>query len=111
MQKESARTAASSALRTEVIAKGESLKVANKAIWEDAVKTVQIGDGETSETLIEKAKSAYEKMLKRYVGEGAAPYGNSGRQGASKEAEQEMAARREEFKETQRKAGRLPKKQ
>ena len=111
MQKESARTAASSALRTEVIAKGESLKVANKAIWEDAVKTVQIGDGETSETLIEKAKSAYEKMLKRYVGEGAAPYGNSGRQGASKEAEQEMAARREAFKETQRKAGRLPKKQ
>lgn len=40
---ESAKNATANNLRSEVTAKGKSLKVANEAIWEDAVKAVQIG--------------------------------------------------------------------
>ncbi len=108
---ESAKNATANNLRSEVTAKGKSLKVANEAIWEDAVKAVQIGDNDTAEDVTANAKKEYERLLKRYHGDGAAPYGNSGRQGASKEAEKEMADRREAFKEQQRRAGRLPKKQ
>ena len=108
---ESEKHASASYLRSEVIAKGKSLKVANEAIWEDAVKAVQIGDNATSDDVTAEAKKQYERMLKRYVGEGAAPYGSSGRQGASKEAEKEMADRREAFKEKMRRSGKLPKKE
>lgn len=108
---ESAKNATANNLRSEVTAKGKSLKVANEAIWEDAVKAVQIGDNDTAEDVTANAKKEYERLLKRYHGDGAAPYGSSGRQGASKEAEKEMADRREAFKEQQRRAGRLPKKQ
>lgn len=108
---ESAKNATANNLRSEVTAKGKSLKVANEAIWEDAVKAVQIGDNDTAEDVTAKAKKEYERLLKRYHGDGAAPYGSSGRQGASKEAEKEMADRREAFKEQQRRSGRLPKKQ
>ncbi len=110
-QKESARNASANALRSEVSAKAKSLKVANEAIWEDAVKSVEIGENDTADDVTAKAKARYESQLRRYMGEGAAPYGSSNRQGASKEAEKAAADRREAFKEQQRKAGRLPKKQ
>lgn len=108
---EHAKNATANNLRSEVTAKGKSLKVANEAIWEDAVKAVQIGENMTADEVTAEAKKIYERQLKRYVGEGAAPYGSSGRQGASKEAEKEQADRREAFFDQQRKAGRLPKKQ
>ena len=110
-QKESARNASANALRSEVSAKGKSLKVANEAIWEDAVKAVQIGENDSADDVTAKAKKEYERMLKRYHGEGVSPYGNSGRQGASKEAEEEAKAKREAFKERMRRAGKLPKKE
>ena len=110
-QKEAANNASANAIRSEVCAKGKSLKVANEAIWEDAVKSVQIGKNDSADDVTVKAKKEYERQLKRYFGDGATPYGSSGRQGASKEAEKEAANRREAFKEQQRKAGRLPKKQ
>ena len=53
---ESAKNATANNLRSEVTAKGKSLKVANEAIWEDAVKAVQIGDNDTSEDVTAKAK-------------------------------------------------------
>ena len=106
---ESAKNASASTLRSEATAKGKSLKVVNEAIWEDAVKAVQIGDNDSADDVTAKAKREYEKMLKRYYGEGTAPYGSSGRQGASKEAEKEMADRREAFKAKMRRSGKLPK--
>lgn len=108
---ESVKNSSVNNLRSEVSAKGKSLKVANEAIWEDAVKAVQIGDNDSADDVTANAKKEYERLLKRYYGEGAAPYGTSGRQGASKEAEKEALARREEFLQQQRQSGRLPKKQ
>ncbi len=108
---ESAKNATANNLRSEVTAKGKSLKVANEAIWEDAVKAVQIGDNDTAEDVTAKAKKEYERLLKRYHGDGAAPYGSSGRQGASKEAEKEAADRRARFIEKMRRSGKLPKKE
>lgn len=106
---EHAKNASANNLRAEVTAKGKSLKVANEAIWEDAVKAVQIGDNFTADDVTAEAKRIYERQLKRYVGEGAAPYGSSNRQGASKEAEKEAADRREAFKARMRRSGKLPK--
>ena len=108
---ESAKNASANTLRAEAAAKGKSLKVANEAIWEDAVKAVQIGDEDSADDVTAKAKKEYERMLRRYYGEGTAPYGNSGRLGASKEAEQQAKERREAFKEKMRRAGKLPKKE
>lgn len=108
---ESAKNATANNLRSEVTAKGKSLKVANEAIWEDAVKAVQIGDNDTAEDVTAKAKKEYERLLKRYHGDGAAPYGSSGRQGASKEAEKEAADRKARFIEKMRRSGKLPKKE
>ena len=110
-QKESVRNASANALRSEVSAKGKSLKVANETIWEDAVKAVKVGENDSADDVTAKAKKEYERMLKRYHGEGVAPYGNSSRQGASKEAEEEAKAKREAFKERMRRAGKLPKKE
>lgn len=106
---ESAKNASASSLRSETTAKGKSLKVANEAIWEDAVKAVQIGDNDSADDVTDKAKKEYERLLKRYYGEGTAPYGNSGRQGASKEAEQQAKDKREALRAKMQARGRLPK--
>lgn len=106
---ENAKNASASTLRAEATAKGKSLKVANEAIWEDAVKAVQIGDNDSADDVTDKAKKEYEKMLKRYYGEGTAPYGNSGRQGASKEAEEQAKGKREALRAKMQARGRLPK--
>lgn len=108
-QKESARKASEKALRSEVSAKGKSLKVANEAIWEDAVKAVEIGEKDSADDVTAKAKKEYERLLKRYHGEGAAPYGSSSRQGASKEAEEAAKAKRDAFKKKMQLRGKLPK--
>lgn len=106
---ESAKNASASSLRSETTAKGKSLKVANEAIWEDAVKAVQIGDNDSADDVTDKAKKEYERLLKRYYGEGTVPYGNSGRQGASKEAEQQAKDKREALRAKMQARGRLPK--
>ena len=106
---ESAKNASTSTLRAEATAKGKSLKVANEAIWEDAVKVVQIGDNDSADDVTDKAKKEYERLLKRYYGEGTAPYGNSGRQGANKEAEEQAKGKREALRAKMQARGRLPK--
>jgi hypothetical protein len=108
---ESGKTATRKELTTAAIGKGESLKVANKAIWEDAVKAVTVEDNDTAETVVTKAKTIYESQLRRIIGDSATPYNSTGRTGANKEAEEEAKRKREAFKEQQRKAGRLPKKE
>ena len=52
-------------------AKGKSLKVANEAIWEDAVKAVQIGDNDTSEDVTAKAKKEYERLCRGLLLQGS----------------------------------------
>lgn len=64
-----------SAVRSALSAKGDELKVRNKAIWEDAVKGLSIKEGDTVESVLSSAKSSYEAMQKRYIGESAQPYG------------------------------------
>ena len=107
----SAKTASENTLRAQVGAMAKSLKVANEAMWEDAVKAVTIGENDSADDVTANAKKIYERNLRRYMGEGAAPYGSSGRSGASKEAEEAAKAKREAFKEKMRRAGKLPKKE
>lgn len=104
-----AKNAATTLLRSEATAKGKSLKVANEAIWADAVEAVQIGDNDTAEDVTDKAKKIYEQKLRRYMGEGAAPYGSSNRPGASKEAEEAAKGKRDALKTKMQARGRLPK--
>lgn len=104
-----AKNASVASLRNEATAKGKSLKVVNENIWADAVKAVEIGDNDSADDVIANAKRVYEKQLRRYLGEGAAPYGNSGRQGASKEAEEAAKNKREALKKKMQARGRLPK--
>lgn len=104
-----AKNASMATLRNEASAKGKSLKVANEAIWADAVKAVEIGENDSVDDVIANAKKVYEKQLRRYMGEGVAPYGNSGRQGASKEAEEAAKNKRDAMKKKMQARGRLPK--
>ncbi len=104
-----AKNASANALRSEVTAKGKSLKVANEAIWADAVAAVQVGDKDTAEDVTANAKRIYEQKLRRYMGEGTEPYGSSGRQGASKEAAEAAKSKREALKKKMQLRGRLPK--
>lgn len=106
---ENAKNASASTLRIEATAKGKSLKVVNEAIWEDAVKAVEIGDNDSADDVTAKAKKTYERLLHRYYGEGTAPYGNSSRQGASKEAEEQAKGKREALRAKMQARGRLPK--
>lgn len=72
---ESSKAVRKSQIRSEVEAKMDSLKVHNKNLWKDCVREVSINDTDSQEKVLEKVKSAYEKKLKDYFGEGAAPYG------------------------------------
>lgn len=104
-----AKNASATALRTEATAKGKTLKVVNEAIWADAVEAVKIGENDTADDVVSSAKKIYEQRLRRYMGEGAAPYGSSGRQGAGKEAEEAAKSKRDALKKKMQARGRLPK--
>lgn len=104
-----AKNASATALRTEATAKGKTLKVVNEAIWADAVEAVKIGENDTADDVVASAKKIYEQRLRRYMGEGAAPYGSSGRQGAGKEAEEAAKSKRDALKKKMQARGRLPK--
>lgn len=57
-----------------VVAQGESLKVRNKALWEDSVRGVSFEEGFTDADVLVRAKESYERNLKKYLGDGAVPY-------------------------------------
>lgn len=103
------KNAAVAALRTEATSRGKSLKVANEAIWADAVEAVQVGDKDTADDVVANAKKIYERQLRRYMGDGAAPYGSSGRLGGGKESEQAAKDKRDALKKKMQARGRLPK--
>lgn len=96
-------------LRSELKSKAEGLKVANKAIWNDISSSIDISESDTTDSLFEKVKKAYENKLKEYMGDGAVPYGGDPKQGSQKMTSEEMIARREEFKKKKQAQGRLPK--
>ena len=96
-------------LRDKVRAKADSLKVANKALFEDAVGMVEISDGMDADKLLEEAKKVYESKLKAYVGEGAQPYGGSRGKNTRQADEEGAKARREAFLARMRSQGKLPK--
>lgn len=98
-------------IRAEVKSKAAELKVANKAIWNDVVESIQVEDDSTSENLLAEVKKTYERKLKEYTGEGASPYGGNQRSGAPAVSTEEAKARIEAFKEKQRARGKLPKKE
>lgn len=105
--KESRAREARAGVMSEVAAMGKTLKVANKELWEDAVKTVEVGENDNTESVTAKAKKAYEKLLKRYFGDGATPYGSSGRTGASKVSDEAAKAEREKLRKEFKSCGKL----
>jgi hypothetical protein len=107
---EEKRANAINSIRAEVKGKATELKVANKAIWNDVVETIQVKDETTSEDLLAEVKKTYERKLKEYTGEGASPYGGSQRSGAPTISAEDAKAKVEAFKEKQRARGKLPKK-
>lgn len=107
---EEKRVNAINSIRAEVKSKATELKVANKAIWNDVVETIQVKDETTSEDLLAEVKKTYERKLKEYTGEGAIPYGGSQRSGAPTISAEDAKAKVEAFKEKQRARGKLPKK-
>lgn len=98
-------------LRNSVKAKAAELKVANKAIWNDVVEFVKIPDEATEDVLLDQVKKTYEQKLKEYTGNGATPYGGGQRATAQHMSTEEAMAKREAFKESLRKSGKLPKKE
>lgn len=76
--KEQAEAAKRSQMRGELKNKGAELNVANRALWEDVVAAIAIGEKSTPESILAEAKSSYESKLKSYIGDGAAPYGSVG---------------------------------
>lgn len=98
-------------LRNSVKAKAAELKVANKAIWNDVVEFVKIPDEATEDVLLDQVKKIYEQKLKEYTGNGATPYGGGQRAAAQHMSTEEAKAKREAFKESLRKSGKLPKKE
>lgn len=83
--------------------KAAELNVTNRPIWDDVVASLTIGEGSTPESVLKAAKDGYEANLKRYIGEGAAPYG-----GAPKMTSDVLAKDLEKFADQLRAEGKLP---
>ena len=84
---ESSKAVRQSSLRAEVEALKDSLKVHNKNLWKDCVKEVAINDSDTQDKVLANVKALYEKKLKDYFGEGAAPYGGKSLEQSQSEKE------------------------
>lgn len=94
-------------LRKTVLGKSKELNVSNKAIWDDVIGGLQIGEDSTAEALIASAKTTYEAKLKSYLGDSAVPY--SGNISSTVVASPEAAkAKRDEFRQRMIDKGRLP---
>ncbi|WP_456095230.1 hypothetical protein [Paraprevotella xylaniphila] len=108
---ESENQAKKERIRKEVSDKAESLKVSNKALWKDAVMMVELNDDTDAVKLLEETKKVYEKKLKSYIGEGAAPFGGTQKQAGVPQDTEEAKAKREAFKARMAGMGRLPKRE
>ena len=104
---ESLKKSAIESLRNQALTKGDELNVSNKNLWKDCVKSVAIGNDDTSDNVLEQVKKEYEARLKSYIGDGAIPYG--GAQAPQRVSKEQANAKREAFREKMRSQGKLPK--
>lgn len=95
-----------SAIQHSVLTKADELKVSNKNLWNDSVLSISNSEGLTAESMLEEAKKVYERRLKSYIGDSAAPYG--GASTAQRIDEAKANAKRDAFKEKMKKRGKLP---
>lgn len=94
-------------LRNGVLGKAEELKISNyKNEWEDAVSKVDLSDCKTEEEALTKAKSEFERIVKRYHGDSAKPYGKG--EHTPKFTAEESKKRREAYLANLRKSGKIP---
>ena len=88
---EAARKTAGEALRNAVLGEADNLKVSNRNLWNDVVKSVELAEGMSHEDMLGKAKEAYEAKQKLYFGNSAVPYSAGGGDN-SKAAQEELDA-------------------
>lgn len=90
-REDSERRRAADELRSAVKGRAESLKVTNRALWDDVAGALDVGGDSTEDSLLAEAKSRYETKLKAYTGGGAEPYGGT-RGGVARMTQEERAA-------------------
>lgn len=104
---EQQKKSAAESLRNEVLNKGGELKVSNRNLWNDCVKSASVGEDAKADVLLEAVKKDYESRLKAYVGDGAIPYG--GMQASQRVSTEQANAKREAFRAKMQSQGKLPK--
>lgn len=97
----------SESLLDKVSAKASGLKVSNESLWKDCVSLADIASDDTVDSLTQKVKGIYERKLKSYFGDGAAPYGGSGPGSKGQQSSEEIKKARENFKKKMKSQGRL----
>lgn len=94
-------------LRSGVMGKAVELKISNyKNEWEDAVNSTNLSDCKTEDEALDKCKSAFERIVKRYHGDSAKPYGKGDT--SPKHTDGESKKLREAYLEGLRKSGKIP---
>ena len=88
---ETARKNASESLRNAVLTEDDNLRVSNRNLWTDVVKSVELTDGMKHEDVLSRAKEAYEAKQKLYFGNSAVPYTADGGNN-TKAAQEELDA-------------------
>lgn len=88
---ETARKNASESLRNAVLTEADNLRVSNRNLWNDVVKSVELTDGMKHEDVLSRAKEAYEAKQKLYFGNSAVPYTADGGNN-TKAAQEELDA-------------------
>ena len=88
---EAARRNAGEALRNAVLGEADNLRVSNRNLWNDVVKSVELTEGMSHEDVLAKAKEAYESKQQLYFGNSAVPYSAGGGDNA-KAAQEELDA-------------------
>lgn len=104
---ESERKNRTDSIRGSVSSLDRTLNVSNRNLWRDSVAMAEITEKDSEETVTAKAKKIYERKLREYFGDGAAPYGGGGEGGKNRPDSETVKARREAFKAKMKSQGRL----
>lgn len=94
-------------MKSKVLGKADELNVANyKNEWEDAVNSTDLSDCDTEDKALDKVKKEFERIVKRYHGNGAQPYGRSA---SPQQSEGEAKKKREAYMKRLQDNGFIPK--
>lgn len=94
-------------LRGGVLGKAAELKVSSyKNEWEDAVNSVDLSDCKTEDEALTKVKTEFERLVKRYHGDNAKPYGKGSE--APKYSDTESKNRRDAYLKRLQAEGKVP---